>query len=138
MSVTPPVLEHLFSMSIPLGPPTVIPSGPSGTRVIVEAASGTFEGPRLRGTVHGPGGDWVTLRADGSMLLDVRLLLTTDDGAEILMEYKGVGTPGAGSITTTPLFQTGAEQYAWLNAVVAVGKGSSDGKSVSYDVFAVG
>ena len=55
---------------------------------------GTFEGPRLKGTIKGAGGDWVTLRADGSSLLDVRLLLETDDGTPILMQFKGIVTEG--------------------------------------------
>lgn len=132
-----PELEHLFTISAATAVNGVIANGPAGTRVIVDASSGTFDGPRLRGTVHGPGGDWVTVRADGSMLLDVRLLLKTDDGADILMEYKGIGLSGATHITTAPLFQTGAEQYAWLNSTVAVARGASDGQKVTYDVYAV-
>jgi len=115
----------------------MIPDGPAGTRVIVEASSGTFEGKRLRGTVHGPGGDWVTVRASGAMEIDVRLLLRTDDGADVLMQYTGIGFDAGARITTTPRFQTGAAQHAWLNDVVAVAKGTSDGTSVSYDVFEV-
>jgi hypothetical protein len=53
------------------------------------------------------------------------------------MEYKGIGLDGATRITTAPMFQTGAEQYAWLNSTVAVARGSSGGGSVTYDVYAV-
>lgn len=132
-----PELEHLFTITATTGVSGLVANGPAGTRVIVDASSGTFDGPALKGAVHGPGGDWVTVRADGSMLLDVRLLLKTHDGADILMEYKGIGLDGATHITTAPLFQTGAEQYAWLNSVQAVARGASDGSSVTYDVYAV-
>lgn len=132
-----PELEHLFTITATTSMSGIIANGPTGTRVIVDASSGTFEGPKLKGTVHGPGGDWVTVRADGSMLLDVRLLLKTDDGADILMEYKGVGLDGGKHITTAPMFQTGAEQYAWLNIVQAVARGATDGGAVTYDVYAV-
>jgi hypothetical protein len=132
-----PELEHLFTITATTSMSGIIANGPAGTRVIVDASSGTFEGPKLKGTVHGPGGDWVTVRADGSMLLDVRLLLKTDDGADILMEYKGVGLDGGKHITTAPMFQTGAEQYAWLNSVQAVARGATDGGAVTYDVYAV-
>lgn len=132
-----PELEHLFTITATTGVSGLVANGPAGTRVIVDASSGTFDGPQLKGTVHGPGGDWVTVRADGSMLLDVRLLLKTHDGADILMEYKGIGLDGATHITTAPLFQTGAEQYAWLNNIQAVARGASDGSSVTYDVYAV-
>lgn len=132
-----PELEHLFTITATTSMSGIIANGPAGTRVIVDASSGTFEGPKLKGTVHGPGGDWVTVRADGSMLLDVRLLLKTEDGADILMEYKGVGLDGGKHITTAPMFQTGAEQYAWLNSVQAVARGATDGGAVTYDVYAV-
>jgi hypothetical protein len=132
-----PELEHLFTITATTSMSGIIANGPAGTRVIVDASSGTFDGPKLKGTVHGPGGDWVTVRADGSMLLDVRLLLKTDDGADILMEYKGVGLDGGKHITTAPMFQTGAEQYAWLNSVQAVARGATDGGAVTYDVYAV-
>ena len=132
-----PELEHLFTITATTAMSGIVANGPAGTRVIVDASSGTFEGPKLKGTVHGPGGDWVTVRADGSMLLDVRLLLKTDDGADILMEYKGVGLDGGKHITTAPMFQTGAEQYAWLNSVQAVARGATDGGAVTYDVYAV-
>lgn len=132
-----PTLEHIFTITADTKLAGIVANGPQGTRVIVEASSGSFEGPKLKGTVHGPGGDWVTMRADGSMLLNVRLLLKTDDGADIYMEYQGIGFDGGARITTAPLFQTGAEQYAWLNHTVAVAKGASGDGKVTYDVYAV-
>jgi hypothetical protein len=134
---TAPALEYLFTFTANTAVSAMIPGGPSGTRVIVDASSGTVEGPKLNGTIKGPGGDWVTVRADGSMHLDVRVLVTTDDGAEILVEYKGIGLDGGKSITTTPMFQTGDERYAWLNSTVAVARGAVIDGGVRYDVFAV-
>ncbi len=132
-----PELEHLFTIVAAINLTGMIANGPVGTRVIVDAPSGTFTGPRLNGTISGPGGDWVTLRANGTMAVDVRLLLKTDDGADILMEYRGLGFDGGARIITSPMFQTGAEQHAWLNDVVAIAIGASDGSKVSYEVFAV-
>ncbi|MEO5724984.1 MAG: DUF3237 domain-containing protein [Ilumatobacteraceae bacterium] len=132
-----PQFEPLFTITAAISVSGVIPNGPQGTRVVVDASSGQFAGERLKGTVHGPGGDWVTARADGSMLIDVRLLLKTDDGADILMEYRGVGFDGGKRITASPLFSTGAEKYAWLNNVVAIAKGASNGTEVTYDVYEV-
>jgi len=132
-----PELVPLFTITCPISITGMVADGPSGTRVIVDASSGTFEGERIRGTVTGPGGDWVTVRADGSMDIDVRLLLKTDDGADVLMQYRGIGFDAGARITTAPFFQTGAPQYAWLNGVVGIAKGTSDGASVTYDVFEV-
>lgn len=132
-----PELVPLFTLTAATATSGRIIGGPLGTRVIVDASSGTFEGERLRGTVHGPGGDWVTVRTDGTVQLDVRLLLRTDDGADVYMEYKGIALDNATHITTAPMFQTGAEQYAWLNRIVAIARGSSGGGQVTYEVFEV-
>ena len=87
-------VEHLFTLTATTRRSATVIGGPQGSRVIVDASSGTFEGPKMKGTVQGPGGDWVTSRPDGSALLDVRMLLQTDDGAVILMQFKGILTEG--------------------------------------------
>jgi hypothetical protein len=132
-----PELELLFTLTANTAVAGMIANGPMGTRVVVDASTGSFEGPKMRGTVSGPGGDWVTVRADGSAQLDVRLLLKTDDGADILCEYKGIALDGATKITTAPMFQTAHENYTWLNSVVAIGRGASGGGTVTYDVYEV-
>lgn len=135
-----PTLEHLFSLTATLREkPAVLMNAPQGSRVIVPVTGGHFEGARLRGTVDNSGGDWVTLRADGSIKLDVRALLHTDDGADIFIRYEGVGVriDGTLRIVTAPLFETGDERYAWLNSVQAVARGISTGDKVTYEVFAV-
>jgi hypothetical protein len=52
--------------------------------LIVPISGGTFAGPRLKGTIILPSGDWVAQRPDGSRVLDVRILLQTDDGTKDL------------------------------------------------------
>ncbi len=102
--------EYLFTLTATLRPdPSVLADAPQGTRVVVTVTGGSFEGPKLRGTVDNSGGDWVTMRADRSIKLDVRALLHTDDGADILVTYMGIGTrDGDGlAIRTAPLFETG-------------------------------
>ena len=128
-------VEYLFTITASTALAAMIADGPQGTRLVVEAPSGTFEGPRLKGTIRTPGGDWVTRRSDGSGLLDVRLLLETDDGAPILMQFKGVVTEGGAKIRTAPMFETGDERYAWLNAVQAVALGATGDRNVTYDVY---
>ena len=130
-------VEHLFDLHLDVTIASMIPGGPAGTRVTVQVDSGTFTGPRLSGTVVGPGGDWAVVRQDGSLRLDVRLLLRTDDGTDIYMSYSGIGLVGGGRLRTAPLFETGDERYAWLNAVQAVSTGSSDGTVVDYQVYAL-
>lgn len=134
-------VEHLFSLTAELGDRShaAIRNGPAGTRFIAPVSGGHFEGPKLKGTIVPPGGDWVRARKDGSMKLDVRLQLVTDDGESILMCYEGIGTPtdDGMSLRTAPTFETGAEAYAWLNNVQAVGIGVGGGESVTYEVYAL-
>ena len=127
-------VEHLFTLTGDVSRAATITGGPGGTRVIVSCTGGVFEGPRLKGTVEGPSGDWVRLGSDGTLRLDVRLLLRTDDGAAILMTYTGLGTDGGATIRAAPVFETGDERYAWLNAVQGVATGSSGGGHVTYHV----
>lgn len=140
MPVTSLPVEHLFTLTADLGGRSVIQGGPQGGRAIVAVPSGTFEGPKLKGKLaENSGGDWVTLRADGTFKLDVRITLVTDDGATILMAYQGIGkrSDDGNVLRTAPLFETGDERYTWLNAVQGVGIGSSGQGKVSYDVYAL-
>lgn len=135
-------VEHLFTMSLTTGdnPNALIRGGPAGTRVIAAVTGGTFTGPKVSGTVVPPGGDWVHSRPNRILHLDVRLLLVTEDGESILMTYQGIGRRQDGGITelrTAPTFETGAEAYTWLNDVQAVGIGTSEAKTVTYEVYAL-
>jgi len=135
-------VEFLFKLQVTTGDRThaLIRGGPHGMRAIVPVVDGTFEGPRVKGTVVAPGGDWVTVRQNGVSKLDVRIQLVTDDNEPILMTYTGLlvrNDDGTTTVRTTPLFETGAEKYAWLNDVQAVALGSTEGDQVMYDVYAL-
>lgn len=135
MPATSLPVEFLCTLTATLGPPLAI-----GARVIVPVTGGTFDGPRMKGTIHGDaGGDWVTARPDGSIRLDVRVTLTTDDGALIYASYGGVGVvSGNGrALRTAPLFETADPRYSWLNNVQAVGIGSTGQDAVSYEIYAL-
>lgn len=131
-------VEHLFSLTAILGPAIPLHGGPQGARIIVPVTGGSFAGERLAGVVaEAPGGDWVTQRDDGSIRLDVRIVLQTNDGASILMTYSGIGNRGADGLAlrTAPQFETGDARYAWLNNVQAVGVGASAQGKVEYEVY---
>jgi hypothetical protein len=147
---------HLFDIVIDLNPRQDIGVGPLGRRVLFGAAGGSFEGPRLRGEVLAGGGDWALFRQDGAMALDVRLTLRTDDAALVHMTYGGrwitppelradVADPATRYqidptryyFRTTPLFETGAERYAWLNDIVCVGSGYLVDGGIAYKVSQV-
>ena len=136
-NITSLPVEHLFTMHALLAPAVVVPDGPNGTRVMITVTGGTATGPRINGELLAGGGDWVTMRANGVGQLDVRLTIKTDDDAIIYVEYRGL--IGADRVArTAPLFQTGAERYAWLNDVQAVALGTPAPGAVTYEVYALG
>ena len=120
--------------------PTILHNGPQGGRCSVTGNGGSVDGPKVKGKiVDNSGGDWLTLRADGSFKLDVRLTIKTEDGADILMTYNGIGVPvpGGAAIRSAPLFETGDERYTWLNKVQAIGIGTPGQGDVPYQVYAL-
>jgi hypothetical protein len=131
--------EFLFDLVLERGSSTNV--GSVGVnRLVVAVLGGTFEGPKLRGTVVGPGGDWIVGRPDGSLVLDIRVLLKTDDNQEIYMTCRGIAyTPPGGALHARilPVFETGAAKYGWLNNVVAVGVNRSVPGKVAYRVYQI-
>ena len=69
------------------------------------------------------GGDWVTARADGTLELDLRVTLETEDGALIYMTFTGVRDDPNHYFRTLPRFETAADKYGFLNRVLAIGIG---------------
>lgn len=127
---------------------------PAGRRALFPVDGGRFEGERLRGTVLGDGTDWVTWRPDATMMIDVRLMLETDDGALIAMHYVGLGhgrteethaamlrrevIPYEDSyIRTTPRFETSDPRYLWLNRIISVANGYRAPEGAMYQVFEI-
>jgi len=127
--------EFLLDMILETGG---LGSGPAGSRNIVAVTGGTFEGPKLKGTVLGPGGDWVTTISPTLRVLDVRTIFLTDDNQRIYVSYRGViATPQGGERywRVTPVFETSAEKYAWLNSIVCVGVPFTVPQRTSYRLF---
>jgi hypothetical protein len=154
-----PTLEtrHLCRYRAALAAPQQdVGEAPFGRRMIAQVTGGEFEGERLRGQVLAGGGDWATIDSGGTLRLDARVTLETDDGARIYVSYRGVLRPYAVArahgakggpaddtearqlyFRTAPIFETGDPRYAWLNDIVAVASGKALGHSVEYDVFEV-
>jgi hypothetical protein len=107
----------------------------------------------LKGKVLAGGGEWLLVRPDGVGELDTRATFQTDDGAFIYVTFRGYITKilelsprwaageqiprGEYYFMITPYFETSAAQYAWLQQVVAIGRGSLIPGGVSFRVFAV-
>lgn len=135
-------LEHLMDFKGRLLDPYLdAGTGPYGTRYLYTAADGEFAGPRLKGRVLPGGGDWPLADDNGTMRLDIRVTLETEDGALIYLQNQGVwradptrpapqqGQPaeyGDTYIMSTPRFETGDERYRWLDDHVYIAEGKAD------------
>ena len=89
---------------------------------------------------HPPGGDWIVQRPDGSRILDVRILLQTDDGQKIYVSWRGIASASPGGTLNArilPVFETAAAKYAWLNNVVAVGVYRPDLGKIAYRIYRI-
>src|SRR5882762_6028514 len=134
-------LRPLMTVTLAVGPAKRLGTVSYGARSIVPVTGGDFEGPQLRGKVLPGGGDWLLLRSDDVLELDLRITLETDNHALIHMTFQGLrhGPPdvfaalGRGEVVdptsyyfrTLPRFETSAERYAFLNRIVAVGVGET-------------
>ena len=113
-----------------------------GARTAVAVTGGTFEGPKLRGTIISPGADWPLVINPTLRILDVRTMLVTDDDQRIYMTYRGViHTPPAGQgeryWRTVPIFETDSKKYEWLTQAVFVGVSFPVPQRVPYRIFQI-
>jgi len=131
----------LMTVRIAADPSQRLGTVPHGIRSIVPVTGGDFEGPQLRGKILPGGADWLLLRSDGVLELDLRITLETDDHALIYMTFQGLrhGPPdviaalGRGEVVdpatyyfrTLPRFETAADRYAFLNRIITVGVGET-------------
>jgi hypothetical protein len=147
--------ELLFTIDLDVALERTQDVGQAGDqrRVIVPINGGTFEGPRLKGTVLPDGADWLSVQSAGSWNIDVRITLRTDDAALIYMRYVGVLVVGPENLEafnrreilpydayyarTTPRFETSSAKYAWLNSIIAVANGVRLEKGPKYKVFEI-
>jgi hypothetical protein len=145
--------SHLLTLKLAVSGMQPIGETPSGNRRIGLVAGGTFEGPKLRGTVLSGGTDWMIGRPDGVTTLDVRIVLQTDDGAAIGLTYKGLRhgpaavmekinsgqlvDPSEYYFRTVATFETAAPQYAWLNKIFGIGTGNRPPEGPVYEIFEV-
>lgn len=144
-------LEPLMTITFIVPHLDVVGDTPYGKRMIGNVPEGYFEGEKLRGTIQPPTGDWVLLRADGAVQLDVRATLLTDDDVRIFMSYQGLRVgeqsvldriaagddvdPSEYYMRTLVRFEAPTGKYDWLNSLLAVSTGQRFVDKVVYDVY---
>ncbi len=143
--------RHLLTLRLAVRGPLPTIAAPGATRRIGVVTGGEFDGERLSGSVMDGGSDWQTLRPDGTVALDVRVVLATTAGALVAMTYRGIrhGAPEViaridrGEVVdpsevyfrSAAFFETAEPSLGWLNHVVALGIGHRRADGPVYSVF---
>ena len=112
--------EFVYEAVVEIAAPVEVGPTPQGTRRYIPITGGTFEGPRLRGTILPGGADWQTSRPDGVTEVDALYSIRTDDGTVIIVHNCGVIAAG-GYMRTAPRFEAPAGPHSWLNQSQFVG-----------------
>lgn len=145
-------VEHLCDFSIHFEPLQSFVTA-RGARSIYVIRGGQVAGPRLNGEFLPGGGDWVTIDQNGVATLDVRATIRTDDGELIYFTNSGRARVPAEARSkllsgkllvwneiyarSSPLFETGAEKYIWLNGMVSVAVNEFSLSQVNYRIYGV-
>jgi hypothetical protein len=126
---------------------------PYGERRIIDIRGGVVSGPRLNGRILPGGADWQIVRSDGVADIQARYTIETDAGAHILVTSEGLrhGPPavmerlargeavdaGLYYFRTLMRFETADPAVAWLNRILALGRGERLANAVRLDVYEV-
>ena len=133
----------------------ILPLGrtPYGERRIINILGGRVEGARLSGRILPGGADWQIIRSDGVADLDARYTIETEAGARILVSSEGLRhgpphvmarlaqgetvEPSLYYFRTVMRFETADPAVAWLNRILALGRGAREPRAVRLDVYEV-
>lgn len=148
-----PTLSLLYTSTIKIQEPLSVGNGPIGERRIINITGGSFSGPRLSGLIMPGGADWQIIRNDGTAEIEARYTLKTDDGVLIYISNWGYRhgpldvmkklskgedvSPKEYYFRTTPKFETGSKEYAWLNSIICVAVGERRANEVIVTVYEV-
>lgn len=115
-----PEIEFLYTANISLGTPWAIGDVGLGSIQVLPIISGVFEGPKIKGNISHLGADWLHTDIFNVSLPDTRYNLRTDDGADIFIRTSGASIED-GRYVLRGVFQTGHEDYRWLNYIITYG-----------------
>ncbi|HEX2796006.1 MAG TPA: DUF3237 domain-containing protein [Immundisolibacter sp.] len=144
-------LSPLLRFNVDVAAPIEVGPTPIGQRMVANITGGAFDGERLKGRIHASGADWILVDQGGMGRVDVRIVLETDDGANIYVTYSGFlemnarfgqavasrGETRFGELylITQLRFETGNARYQWLNHTLAVGEGRVVPGGIEYQVY---
>ena len=129
-------------------------AGSNPRRQYWQMARATLHGPRIEAASAMPGIDWFTPYPNGYGRPHVRIPFLTNDGAAVLLEYRGIvqASPAFAKAVENDTstrwedqymrmaltFDTASPRYAWLMQSLFIARGRLLGsKSLEYDVYRV-
>lgn len=132
-----PDLEHFCTVSVSFEMKIIGPT-PGGMRADVPF-TGVATGPHWEGEWPVQGVDYVTIRSDNNLALDMRA--TIGEGRDVIA-YRGNGISiRLDEKTAEPYelltFETASEKFSWLNTCIAVGLGRGVGLDLTVDFYLV-
>lgn len=153
MHLPAPTLTFLCDMELTVESAHFPGKTPIGNRRVIRVTGGSLRGDRLTAAVIPGGDDWITVREDGTIIQDVRILLKTDDNELVMMSYRGIRSgnpevlqrldnnevvdPDEYYFRTTPIFETASSKYDWLNRRLFISRGIRLPAKVNYSIYIV-
>ncbi|MBQ3628129.1 MAG: DUF3237 domain-containing protein [Bacteroidaceae bacterium] len=134
-----PQLEYVVELKVKCEGAYQVGQTSHGNRFIIPIVGGTFEGPKMKGTILPGGADYqLQDNAHGRTEVEAIYSIKTDDGVNIHVRNRGLICTGKDEngnpqfyFRTTPQFEAPFDsKYAWLNNAIFVcqpGFGENDG-----------
>ncbi len=149
-----PALSHLCRITASVSAIVSLGAVQYGERRFVPIIGGVVEGAGLSGTVLSGGVDWQLQRADGTLDIEAHYVIQASDGALIEVNSRGYRhgpaevmarlakgdavSPDEYYFRTVMTFQAGANRWAYLNSLLAIGNGRREMDAAVLDVYLVG
>ena len=124
-----PQLEYVVELKVKCEGAYQVGQTSHGNRFIIPIVGGTFEGPKMKGTILPGGADYqLQDNAHGRTEVEAIYSIKTDDGVNIHVRNKGLICTGKDEngnpqfyFRTTPQFEAPFDsKYAWLNNAIFV------------------
>lgn len=143
-----PQMEFAMQLRVTLGEAYSCGETGHGERIVIPITGGTFEGPRLRGTILSGGADYqLANKARNRTELEAIYCIKTDDGVYIHVRNRGIIANGKDAegrpsfyFRAAPQFEAPADsKYGWLNNAlfVCAPEFSQDFKGIVLNVWKV-
>lgn len=133
-----PQLEFVVELKVKCEGAYQVGQTSHGNRFVIPIVGGTFEGPKMKGTILPGGADYqLQDNAHGRTELEAIYSIKTDDGVNIHIRNRGLICTGKDAngnpqfyFRTAPQFEAPMDsKYAWLNNAIFVCQPSMGGEN---------